>query len=115
SWTSSNATSASLNQSIGSVSTSGSKSVTPQQSTTYTLTVTGPGGTADCSVTITVKVPKTPSCSIWADRTVIEKGKSAIITWSSQNAHTAVLNQGIGSVALSGSTSVSPTQTKTYV
>jgi peptidoglycan-associated lipoprotein len=35
--------------------------VNPQDSTTYTLTATGPGGTADANVHITVSAPPPPS------------------------------------------------------
>jgi peptidoglycan-associated lipoprotein len=39
---------------IGAVPAEGTQRVTPQDSTTYTLTATGPGGTADANVHITV-------------------------------------------------------------
>ena len=45
SWTSVNSTAASLDNGIGTVPLSGSVGVHPEQSTTYTLTVQGPGGT----------------------------------------------------------------------
>lgn len=46
---------------IGSVSGSGSKTITPGSSTTYTLTAKGPGGTKDVSARVTVneKVART--------------------------------------------------------
>src|SRR5437016_7706666 len=46
SWSSTNATNVSIDQGIGDVSTSGSRSVSPSSSTTYTLTAKGEGGTA---------------------------------------------------------------------
>ncbi|KAA0252918.1 PKD domain-containing protein [Acidobacteria bacterium ACD] len=52
SWTSTGGTSASIDQGVGSVPTSGSKLITPVIGATYTLTVTGPGGSATASVTI---------------------------------------------------------------
>ena len=54
SWTSSNATSASLNQGIGSVATSSSQNVTPTITTTYTLTVDGSGGSGNCNATVRI-------------------------------------------------------------
>jgi peptidoglycan-associated lipoprotein len=39
---------------IGTVSASGSKTITPGESTTYTLTAKGPGGTQDASARVTV-------------------------------------------------------------
>jgi len=45
SWTSQNATDLNLDPGVGKVQAQGSTTVTPQDSTTYTLTATGPGGT----------------------------------------------------------------------
>ena len=44
-WTSQNATSLRIDPDVGTVEAAGSRSVTPQQATTYTLTAQGPGGT----------------------------------------------------------------------
>ncbi|MFY9462425.1 MAG: hypothetical protein WAP51_04470 [Candidatus Sungiibacteriota bacterium] len=54
SWTSSNATSCSIDQGIGAVPTSGSVTVSPTTNTTYTLICSGPGGTATARVTVLV-------------------------------------------------------------
>ncbi len=64
-WSSTNATSLVLAPSIGSVAPEGNVKVSPTDSTTYTITATGPGGSADQSVRITVgapavEEPKTP-------------------------------------------------------
>src|SRR6185312_6114685 len=48
-WSSSNASSASINNGIGSVATAGSQSASPTVTTTYTLSVTGSGGSSTCS------------------------------------------------------------------
>jgi hypothetical protein len=45
---------------------------------------------------------------------VLEEGDSAILSWSVTDADTVTINQGIGNVSLSGSTSVTPTETTTY-
>jgi peptidoglycan-associated lipoprotein len=57
SWTSQNATNLDLEPTVGTVQASGSSSVTPQQSTTYTITATGPGGNAVDTVRVTVAPP----------------------------------------------------------
>lgn len=44
-WTSQNATDADIEPSVGKVQANGSTSVTPEDSTTYVLTLRGPGGT----------------------------------------------------------------------
>jgi peptidoglycan-associated lipoprotein len=53
-WSSSNATQVQLSPEIGDVSVQGSRSVTPNQSTVYTVRATGPGGTATASASITL-------------------------------------------------------------
>lgn len=45
---------------------------------------------------------------------ILDEGDSAILSWAVVDATTVSIDQGIGSVALSGSTSVSPTSTATY-
>ena len=57
SWTTTGATSVSIDQGIGDVSTSGSRSVSPSSSTTYTLTAKGEGGTTPATARITVTAP----------------------------------------------------------
>ena len=60
SWTTTNATNVSIDQGIGDVSTSGSRSVSPSVSTTYTLTAKGPGGTKEETARVTVTSPPPP-------------------------------------------------------
>jgi hypothetical protein len=114
SWSSTNADSVSIDQGIGNVVLSGSITVSPTQSTTYTISATGPGGTAADSVTVTVNPTPSPTVSISASPTFIQVGESSTLTWASTNADSATIDNGIGSVALSGSTIVSPSQTTTY-
>ncbi|MCL5287805.1 MAG: peptidoglycan-associated lipoprotein Pal [Acidobacteria bacterium] len=59
-WSSTNATELTLAPGIGRVAPEGSTRVTPADSMTYTITATGPGGTADMSVRITVAAPPPP-------------------------------------------------------
>ena len=54
SWTSTNATDGSIDTSVGAVSTSGSVSVSPLVTTTYTGTFTGAGGSIQCQTTLTI-------------------------------------------------------------
>jgi hypothetical protein len=114
-WTSENADSASLNQGIGSVGLNGTYAVHNITSDkTYILTVTGEGGTATCSETITVEEEEAPSCDLNASDNYIEEGDSVRLTWSSTNADSANLTD-YGSVSLNGSRTVYPTRTTTYV
>jgi peptidoglycan-associated lipoprotein len=59
-WEISNATDISINQSVGAVEARGNRQVSPTDSTTYTLTAKGPGGTDSRAVTVTVTVPPPP-------------------------------------------------------
>ncbi len=54
------------------------------------------------------------SVSITAEPSSIERGKSSTLKWSSSNAASASINEGIGSVATSGSREVFPTRTTDY-
>src|ERR1017187_259516 len=54
-------TSVSINQGIGTVQSTGSSRVNPSDSTTYTLTATGPGGTITGSATVDVSAPPPPA------------------------------------------------------
>jgi len=54
SWSTSNASSASINQGVGSVDTNGSRRVCPSDTTQYTITASGDGGTRDASTTVSV-------------------------------------------------------------
>jgi|SRR5690242_2169379 len=53
-WSSTNATSITLEPSMGPVAANGSTTVTPSQSTTYTVTATGPGGSAHATAQVTI-------------------------------------------------------------
>ena len=55
-----NVTSVSINQSIGTVQSTGSSRVNASDSTTYTLTATGPGGSNTLSATVNVAAPPPP-------------------------------------------------------
>ncbi|MEN9922071.1 MAG: hypothetical protein RL097_347 [Candidatus Parcubacteria bacterium] len=59
-WTSTNATTATINQEVGVVGTSGTVTVSPNATTTYTAHFTGEGGTAICQVTVNVPDPVVP-------------------------------------------------------
>jgi peptidoglycan-associated lipoprotein len=60
SWSSQNATDLDLEPGVGTVQASGSSSVTPGDSTTYVLTIKGPGGTQTYSARVTVTPPPPP-------------------------------------------------------
>jgi peptidoglycan-associated lipoprotein len=59
-WSVSDATDISINQGIGAVQSQGTRQVFPNDTTTYTLTAKGPGGTDSRSATVSVTVPPPP-------------------------------------------------------
>ena len=56
-WSSTNATSLTLAPGVGSIAPEGSTQVSPTESTTYTITATGPGGDTEETVRVTVSAP----------------------------------------------------------
>jgi hypothetical protein len=52
--------------------------------------------------------------SFSTNKSSIEKGETAILTWNTTNASSVTISPGVGSVAASGSTTVTPTTTTTY-
>ncbi|MGB6012424.1 MAG: RHS repeat-associated core domain-containing protein [Desulfobacterales bacterium] len=113
-WSSANADTCVIEPDIGSVAVNGSMPVSPIETTTYTITATGPEGSATDSTTVTVTIDPLPSVAISADPDSILVGEASTLTWSSVNADSCVIEPGIGSVDINGSTSVAPTQTTTY-
>src|SRR5499427_8199234 len=59
-WSSTNATQLTISPEVGAVAPEGSTKVTPADSVTYTITASGPGGSADASVRVTVSAPAAP-------------------------------------------------------
>src|SRR5580704_1824927 len=57
SWTSTDATQLTISPDVGAVTAQGSTKVSPSDSTTYTITASGPGGSADSSARVTVSAP----------------------------------------------------------
>jgi len=62
-WSSTNATSVTLEPSMGGVAAKGSTTVRPSQSTTYTVTATGPGGSARASAQVII-TPAPPPAAV---------------------------------------------------
>jgi hypothetical protein len=112
-WTTTNADSASIDNGIGAVPVNGSVSVSPMATTTYILTAIGPGGSNSTSVKVTVeKAP--PTVSFSATPEFIPPGGSATLTWTTKEATSVSIDQGVGAVDLNGSLTVSPTVETIY-
>ena len=115
SW-SSNATSCTASGAwSGSKALSGSQSVSPTATSTYTLQCAGTSGSTSRSVTVTVASPQSPTVSVSASPASITTGDSTTLSWTSSNATSCTASGAwSGSKATSGSQTVSPTSTSTY-
>jgi hypothetical protein len=115
SWSVSDSTSQSINQGIGAVGVSGSTTINPPTSRTYTITAIGSGGNDSASASITVYQPVVAQF-ISASPNPITVGQSSTLTWVvTGSANTpATINQGVGNVLFSSAKSVSPSSSTTY-
>jgi hypothetical protein len=116
SWNSSNATSVTwLSGGLTSTALSGTQTVSPSGTTTYSARFTGAGGSVTCSDTVTVTdTPPAPTCTMTASPSSIAPGNSGTVSWSSENATTATFTGGINSTATTGSQTFTFANTGTY-
>jgi hypothetical protein len=112
SWSAPNATSVAIDNGVGTFGPTGTVSVAPSVTTSYTATATGPGGTSSVAVKVIVAPPTIVQFS--ADPTSVGPGQQSKLSWNVSNADKVTIDNGIGEVALVGSTAVSPTTTTTY-
>lgn len=113
SWSSSpaNGTSVSIDQGIGPQALpSGSITVNPAATTTYTITATNGAATATAQATVNAPL----SVTLSAKPANITPGQQSTLTWNARGATSLNIDNGIGDVTSLPSVSVSPTQTTTY-
>jgi hypothetical protein len=113
SWETRNATEVSISG-IGAVALNGSTSVSPTETTTYTLTAKNQFGEVNATATVTVTPGQVPRILRFSVSPVeILPTEQASLVWQVENS-TEVTISGIGGVELQGTTAVSPTDTTTY-
>jgi sugar lactone lactonase YvrE len=119
SWTTTGATSLSIDSGVGTV-TGSSVSVSPSATTTYTLTAKNAAGTAvSATVTVTVEAATAgPTISSFTAKnsllTPVTTGiASTTLSWTTANATTLSIDNGVGTVA-GASVTVTPAATTTY-
>jgi hypothetical protein len=116
-WAVSNATGVSIDPVLGSgLPASGSRSVQPNNSATYTLTASNKFGTRKSTVNVSVEQPNPPTINNFtADSLKIDSGNSVLLSWTVSDATNISIEPSIaGGLQATGSTSVSPTQSTTY-
>lgn len=113
SWSSTNATSCSIDQGIGVVPLSGAMTLSPSATTLYTITANGPGGATTAQVQLGIVIPP-PTVTLAITPANVLLGAPATLSWTSTNATSCSINQGIGVVSVNGSLDVTPDATMTY-
>jgi hypothetical protein len=117
SWTSVNAVSASIDQGIGAVPLSGNRTVRVTSPTVFTLSLSN--GVTSVPMTVHVNVDPTPplisgSFTV-APASLPPGGGDVILNWTSENALEAEINNGSGTVSVSGTRTAHVDRSTTFV
>ena len=115
-WSTTDATSQSIDPAIGVVESSGTREVCPSRTTTYTLSASGPGGSLapEPAVTVSVSDWGVPTGTFTASPPVIGRGECSTLRWTTAEAQHGQLGPDIGRVAPNGSMEVCPTKSVRY-
>jgi hypothetical protein len=115
SWSVSGESSVSISG-IGPVQPEDRRRVNPAGTTTYTLTATGPGGSATKEVTVQVAAARAPVITTFSvNPPVIVRGQIVTLTWKVEGEVTGVtLDPGGQAIKADGQSTAQPTQNTTY-
>jgi hypothetical protein len=117
-WEVTGATAVSIDHGIGSVPASGSLTVSPTTTTTYTLIAGNSRGntTATCQIIVSGSAPGSyPVINYFTtSSTSIIHGELIELNWSVSNAASVSIDNGVGTVATSGSISLYPIATTSF-
>ena len=113
SWSVSDATSLSIDNSVGDVSGKTRKNVTVDATTTYTLTASNDFGSVTKSLNVVVGIGPSISSFDVDDATVVA-GTAAVFSWTTSNATSLTMNQGVGDVTNRTNKTVTITDSATY-
>ncbi|HMK48634.1 MAG TPA: OmpA family protein [Thermodesulfovibrionales bacterium] len=100
---------------IATAPSGGTKSVSPDNTTTYFARASGPGGAAMSSATVTVMQPAAPGCALTAEPKEIEPGRSSTLTLKTSGKVKSAVLDGTATAAEGGTKSVSPKTTTPYI
>lgn len=114
-WTTQNATLVDISGVGGGLMASGSVTVSPTQTTSYTLTARNAAG-AMATAQVTVEVSEAPPSVLTfnAQPASVTAGQSTTLSWTTQAATEVSIDNGVGVQPATGSVSVSPAQSTTY-
>ncbi|NCU41739.1 MAG: hypothetical protein EOM19_03370 [Candidatus Moranbacteria bacterium] len=93
---------------------SGSVTLSPTNTTIYTLTCEGSGGSVNKNITVNVTQPPAPTVVLSASSTSITSGQSITLTWNSTNTTSCIGTNFNTNNQISGSQMRSPTVSTTY-
>ena len=120
SWTTTDATSATVTPGIGAQPVNGSAPACPAGTTTYTLTATNAAGSVTSPVTVTITgappPPATPPVinSFTANPASVAAGSCSTLSWTTTDATSATVTPGVGAQPVNGSAPACPAATTTY-
>jgi hypothetical protein len=114
-WLVENADEVMIEPGVGKVDASGTRSVSPTQTTTYTLTATNQFGSSSARATVEV-LPRVRIISFTVTPEVIKApGEPVTFRWETENAQYVFIDGGIGNRPANGSlTNAGPIRTQTY-
>ena len=117
SWTTTGATTVNISPNVGNVALNGSTTVSPAQTTTYTLTAsTADGHSVTAPVTVIVSTGAIPQVVVFtANPPTISAGQSTKLCWQVNNATNITIVPGVGTnLNANDCATVSPSTTTTY-
>ncbi|MBT2969686.1 MAG: toll/interleukin-1 receptor domain-containing protein [Candidatus Thiodiazotropha sp. (ex Ctena orbiculata)] len=117
-WVTRNARKVVILPDIGTVSASGSKVISPTESTIYTLAARG-SDSGTVKQRLSIQVNSQPAATIPQSRltvaeSTIKLGESTTLSWRTKDASEIEIQPGIGSVEASGSVKISPRRNTSY-
>jgi hypothetical protein len=122
SWVVMSASSVNIDNGIGSVALTGHRIIQPTQTTTYILAASNATTTKSATVTIIVNYESNEShgnqeiiiSSFEVNPSVIDQGESANLSWAVTGATSVSIDNGIGTVPLTGKRLIAPLQNTIY-
>jgi len=114
-WVTTNAENVTI-EGIGEVSTQGSRRVKPTETTTYTITAKGPGGSKTEMLEVIVESAAGPSVTFSASQETVKPGQMVTLTWMVTDATEVTIEgiEGVSAVPSNGSRRIRPSETATY-